>query len=246
MMKAMKHLFPALTPRETFQGPVLVVVPHPDDEVIGCGAMMAWHASRGHRVVVVHATDGAGGDPEGKFGDIASLRKAESARALEILGVREWRELGFPDGRLEEAGGLEKILEDLLRRLQPRTFYTLSPLDNHKDHRVLARAAAAAAFRALPPEAECLVMGINNMGLPNILVDITDLLETKERALRAFQSQLAYLDFATKVVWRDKAATVNIEDPGVKACEAFMRLPASRLPEFLEKAEALEGVLYPA
>ncbi len=243
-MAGMEHLFPALTPREVFRGPVLVLVPHPDDEVIGCGAMLAWHASRGHRVVVVHATDGAGGDPEGKFPDIAALRRAESAKALEILGVHEWRELGYPDGALDRAEDLEEILGDLLQKFAPRTLYTLSPLDNHKDHRVLARAALAAAHRTCPEETECLVMGINNMGLPNTLVDVSDLMETKERALRAFESQLAYLDFATKVVWRDKAATVNIEDPGVRACEAFMRLPPERLPEFLEKAEALEGVLY--
>ena len=241
----MEHLFPALTSRDAFQGPVLVLVPHPDDEVIGCGAMMAWHASRGHRVVVVHATDGSGGDPEGKFEDIAALRRAESARALEILGIREWRELGFPDGALEEAQGLEEALEELFRMLAPRTLYTISPLDNHRDHRVLARASLRAAHAACPPETECMVMGVNNMGLPNTLVDITDLLETKEKALRSFQSQLAYIDFATKVMWRDKAATVNIEDAGVKACEAFMRLPANRLLDFLEKAEALEGVLYP-
>ncbi len=241
----MEHLFPALTPREAFSGPVVVLVPHPDDEVIGCGAMLAWHASAGHRVVVVHATDGAGGDPEGKFGDIQALRRAEAARALEILGIREWRELGLPDGALDQVEDLEGILAGLLGKLSPRTLYTLSPLDNHKDHRVLARAAARAAVRTCPPGTDCLVMGINNMGLPNTLVDVTDLMERKERALRAFESQLAYIDFATKVVWRDKAATVNIEDPAVKACEAFMRLPVSRLPEFLEKAEALEGVLYP-
>jgi len=240
----MESLFPPLTPKETFSGPVLVLVPHPDDEVIGCGAMMAWHASRGHRVVVVHATDGAGGDPEGRFPDIAARRRAESERALEILGVRERRELGFPDGGLHQVGDLEPLLEALLREEAPRTFYTLSPLDNHKDHRVLARAALRAASRALGPGTECLVMGINNMGLPNTLVDVTDLLETKERALRAFESQLAYLDFAAKVVWRDKAATVNIEDPRVRACETFMRLAPARLPEFLERAEALERVLY--
>ena len=39
----MNHLFPPLLPKEQLQAPVLVIVAHPDDEVIAAGAMLAWH-----------------------------------------------------------------------------------------------------------------------------------------------------------------------------------------------------------
>ena len=66
----MTHMFVPLLPREDLRPPVLALAAHPDDEVIGCGGMLAWHSRQGHKVTVVHMTDGAKGDPEGKFDDI--------------------------------------------------------------------------------------------------------------------------------------------------------------------------------
>jgi LmbE family N-acetylglucosaminyl deacetylase len=237
------HLFPTLLPRDRLAGPAVVVVPHPDDEVIGCGGVLAHHAGRGDRTVVVHATDGAGGDPEGRYGDVVRRRREESAAALAVLGVTEVRELGFADGELAAAAGLTEAVAAILAAENPATLYLLSPFESHRDHRVLAAASARAAA-ACDPDTECMVFGINNLALPNTLVDITDLLERKERALRCYASQLAYIDFATKVVWRDKAATVNIEDREVVACEAFMRLPAGRLAALGRAAAGLENLLY--
>ncbi len=237
-------MFPVLLPKEVLRGPALAIVPHPDDEVIGCGGMLSWHSSQGHRTVVVHVTDGSAGDPKGKFGDITRKRKEESGRALDVLGIKEVIDLDFPDGRIEDSDVLEREVRKTLEEVNPLTLYLISPLDNHRDHRVVSRVSMKACRNAVPEDADIMVVGINNMGLPNTLVDITELLETKERALRCFETQLAYLDFATKVIYRDKAATVNIEDERVVACEAFMRLKPSRLHEFLERAEGLENVLY--
>ena len=238
------HLFPELLDPARLAGPVLVLMPHPDDEVIGCGGMMALHRQAGQEVTVVHASAGEGGDPEGRFPDLAQRRAREVERALARLGVGPPRCLGCRDGELHQVPDLTERLLPVLGRRGVATLYLPSPLDCHSDHRVLARAAAAAAGRTCPPEAVCMVTGINNMGLPNTLVDITSVLEAKEEALRCFASQLSYIDFASKVMWRDRAATVNIEDRGVLACEAFMRLPAGRLASFARAAGDLEDILY--
>ena len=67
-------------------GAVLVFAPHPDDEVIGCGGLMAFHRERGDRVVVVHMTGGEQGDPGGREeGDLVAVRREESRRALAAL-----------------------------------------------------------------------------------------------------------------------------------------------------------------
>jgi LmbE family N-acetylglucosaminyl deacetylase len=99
----LNHLFPPLLPKEDLQPPVLVLAAHPDDEVIACGGMLAWHSAQGHEVTVAHMTDGAQGDPSGKFGDIAALRRKEGREALRILGVENVRSMGLVDGQLPES-----------------------------------------------------------------------------------------------------------------------------------------------
>src|SRR5438046_7255856 len=57
---------------------LLVLAPHPDDEVIGCGGLVAQHLAEGRSVRVVVATDG------GQAG-VAAEREEETRNALAIL-----------------------------------------------------------------------------------------------------------------------------------------------------------------
>ncbi|HYC62641.1 MAG TPA: PIG-L family deacetylase, partial [Thermoanaerobaculia bacterium] len=72
---------------------LLVLAPHPDDEVIGCGGVVAQHLREGRAVRIVIATDGA------EAGD-ASSREEESRRALSLLGDADLHFLRIPDRTL--------------------------------------------------------------------------------------------------------------------------------------------------
>ena len=61
----MKGLYPPFGDPAALPERVLVIAPHPDDEVFGCGGMLAHHAAQGATVRVLVLTDGAGGAPEG-------------------------------------------------------------------------------------------------------------------------------------------------------------------------------------
>ena len=63
---------------------VLVIAPHPDDEVLGCGGTIARSALAGDRVQVVVATRGV---PEMYSQEYISTGRAELAIAHEVLGV---------------------------------------------------------------------------------------------------------------------------------------------------------------
>ena len=84
--------------------PALVLVaPHPDDETLGFGATAATLRSRGIDVQVVSVTDGGGAFPELSRRErewLASDRRAELQRAIEILGLGDPIHLGLPDGDL--------------------------------------------------------------------------------------------------------------------------------------------------
>src|SRR5262245_52353376 len=76
---------------------LLVLAPHPDDEVIGCGGVVAQHLRDGRSVRVVIATDGA-------QAGLASVREEETRRGLTILGGNPVVTfLRFPDRSLDTA-----------------------------------------------------------------------------------------------------------------------------------------------
>jgi LmbE family N-acetylglucosaminyl deacetylase len=120
---------------------VLVIAPHPDDE-IGCGGAVLLHGGAGDRVTVLHVTDGRrsralGLDPE----TMARRRRAEAQAGVESLGVHRWEWWGLPEG--EWTGrDLAPPLERLLDELAPQVIYAPSRVDFHPEHREVAQVTA--------------------------------------------------------------------------------------------------------
>lgn len=126
---------------------VVVVAPHPDDEVLGVGGLLALLAELGTRVELVAVTDGEASNPGGSVSpqELSVLRRAETAAALDRLGVAaRVRHLGLPDGG---AADLERPVLAALR-LQPGD-WLLAPWsrDGHPDHEAVGRACESAAAR---------------------------------------------------------------------------------------------------
>lgn len=95
----MEHLhIPYKTAAMIGVGPVLVLAPHPDDEVFGCGGAIMRHVAQGEHVHVVIVTDG--GALPGEHSDRESyvgVRQQESIRASGILGYGPPEFWGLPD-----------------------------------------------------------------------------------------------------------------------------------------------------
>ena len=86
---------------------LLVVAPHPDDESLGCGGLIARAVEAGQAVTVAVLTDGAGSHPSSRAyppARLAEVRRAELAQALNALGSGRVQAQAFdaPDGRLGE------------------------------------------------------------------------------------------------------------------------------------------------
>lgn len=225
----MKHLFSPMLSRDPLQGPVLVLAAHPDDEVIGAGAMLAWHAQRGHAVTVVHATDGAKGDPGQREHDIRAVRRREGAEALSRLGLGAPRHWDLPDGDLpEHLPELTARIAAVMQEVQPRTLYSFHAGEAHRDHRAVAAATAAAAA-SLPEACRCLLYGVNFDPPGGTLFDVSDTYARCYHALKAYGSQNAYIDLPGMSEHRKRVATVNVELPGVLYGEMFLDLQPHEL-----------------
>ncbi len=125
----------------------VVVAPHPDDEVLGAGGLMALLAAAGTAVEVVAVTDGEASNPGGSVppAALAALRVAETEAALAALGVvARVTRLGLPDGG---AAALEDPVRDALHLAPGDWLLGTWSGDGHPDHEAVGRACAAAAAR---------------------------------------------------------------------------------------------------
>ncbi len=183
--------------RDVPPGPVLVVAPHADDEVCGCGGALALHGRRGDPVHLEILTSGETGDPEGRFRPIREVREAEAKRAAAVLGIGEVRFWGLPDNFEITRGDVEAAAERIearAREIGAAVLYHPWEGEAHGDHHGAALACGKALERLGP--------GILGLGyevwspLPaSVILDITPVLEVKRMALEAYVSQLFYTDY---------------------------------------------------
>ncbi|HVT01816.1 MAG TPA: PIG-L family deacetylase [Thermoanaerobaculia bacterium] len=183
---------------------ILVLAPHPDDEVIGCGGVIALLAAEKREVHVVVATDGAAAeDLNGRSVEAyRALREEESRRGLAHLGVTNLAFLRFPDRSLTDSEpDLAVQIEKALREIRPDLVLAPSPLEIHPDHITLSRAL----FRAVQAAADyagdlaltrVAFYEVSRPLRPNRLVDITSVAEKKFEAIAMHQSQTSLRDYA--------------------------------------------------
>lgn len=150
------------TPESTWSGhaafPVLedagcrklvLVSPHPDDEILGLGGWASMLAARGIPVAILSVTDGEAshpGSPSMTPMELAARRRAESDCAASQLGLPAPVRLGLPDGGVTAH---ETRLADLVRPHLAPSVWCAAPLrnDGHPDHEATFRAVARAAHQ---------------------------------------------------------------------------------------------------
>jgi LmbE family N-acetylglucosaminyl deacetylase len=124
---------------------VLVVAPHPDDETLGCGGLIADLSLTGFAVRVVIVSDGS---KSHDLRGIDQIRKAEAEHAAEALGVTSLVWAGFPDGQLDQC---QSDIEVAIDSLLPKRGVVVSPRmhDGHSDHDAVAKAVTNVASKEL-------------------------------------------------------------------------------------------------
>lgn len=201
------------TPAAPFRGwtgkTILVISPHPDDDIIGCGGALALLSGRDNHLVVVYLTAGEKGTFDASLTPdaVRSIRKREAAEAYRTLGFRTVELLWFdyPDGELDFGPQLEirQRLVSLIRRRRPDAIFALDPGGkfyryHYRDHRSAALVSADAIGAAMwpleyrePGESAFRVPEVFYFytAEPNVEVDISEVYERKLAALAQHRSQ---------------------------------------------------------
>ena len=173
---------------------LLVLGAHPDDAEVHVGGLLALCAQRGLRAAILDATCGDLGTR-----GTAETREAEAREAARILGVDRII-LDFPDARFDESEVFRTKLMAVLRRTRPDVLVLPHPEDHHPDHRRIFRLGREAAYYAglknypcegepWRPRAVAWVGGVNPPTPPDVVVDVSEVWETRMAAFDAFGSQ---------------------------------------------------------
>lgn len=212
---------------------ILVIAPHPDDEILGVGGTMIKHVQSGNAVHVCIVTRGV----EPFFSnDLIETTRGEARVCHRTIGIKETFFLDFPSVILDKEYRHEingKLL-DVIQKTLPDEVYIPHWGDMQKDHQIVTEACMV----ALRPKYEHIVKqiyayetlsetgwnipNVQNEFIPNVYVDISEQLQAKLDAMRTYQTQLS--DYpnprsleAVEALAKYRGSTVN-----VRAAEAFM------------------------
>jgi bacillithiol biosynthesis deacetylase BshB1 len=175
---------------------ILVVGPHPDDQELGMGGTIVRLAQQGHHVLLLDMTNGEPtphGSPE--------IRQREWTAAANILGVPR-RLLGLKNREVQHTLEARHRVAGVIREHQASIVFLPYDQDAHPDHRAVTRIVEDARFDAkltkidLPGEPiypKWLIYyyctHLRWVADPTFCLDITQQIETKERAILAYESQ---------------------------------------------------------
>lgn len=218
---------------------ILIVAAHPDDEVLGCGGIIARHRAQGDQVNVIFLTKGVGvrGTHYAGARD-PSERSEASLKALAILGVPEGcvTAFDFPDNAMDSVPLIEivRAIEHTALVLQPSQVYTHHASDLNVDHRAVFQAVLT-SFRPQPDTSVRQILcfevpsstgwGSPAMGLPfspNTFIDIEKHLEKKLRALAAYGMEMRSYPHARSLEAVRHLAHFRGSQMGLMAAEAFV------------------------
>lgn len=184
---------------------ILVVVAHPDDEVLGCGGTIG-KLSRDNKVQIFILGEGFtsryDSREEADLSEVDRLQRTTQAVA-KILGASSVKQDRLADNRFDENALLEivKRVEKVIDAFQPEVIYTHHPGDLNIDHRLTFQAVLTATRPVedypvkelytfeVPSATEWAFQQLQPPFKPNVFVDVSETIETKVKAMGEYETE---------------------------------------------------------
>ena len=212
------------------QDRILVVAPHPDDDCIACGGLIALYSAQCDVLLV---TDGY--NPEAGNLEQSKVRYREFENAMKMAGVHHYEGLHIPEHQIEKrADELKKI--DFIGYA-----YVFVPnrYEYHVDHVATYNAVKKQLHRqgskALLVEYEVW----STIRFPNFYLDISSVIDKKEMLIREYKTQMENLDYVALALGLN---SYRGKTKGMDYAEAFyceQDAKASRIRSFKRRMKSL-------
>ena len=183
---------------------ILVIVAHPDDEVLGCGGTIIKYRNEGKKIFLLTMTDGVSSREKMDNTDSKNRKKA-CQQAAKIMGITKIFFNNLYDNELDIISNLKltKIIEKVIKKVKPNTVITHYNNDLNIDHRKVSNAAITACrpkinnkvnkilfFEVLSSTEWNINSKKKNHFLPNWYEDISKTFKKKMRALECYKTEL--------------------------------------------------------
>lgn len=219
---------------------ILIVVAHPDDEVLGMGGSIARFADEGKEIHLLIVTDGSTSqykdDP--KLKEIMERKRLETEKAAEILGIKSITYGNLPDMSLDITPHTDtnKVIESAIGRIQPDTVFTHFWADVNMDHQcvyesvmVAVRPVASQTIREVycfnvPSSTEWGPSLPGTSFTPNVFVEIEKYKEKKYDAMRSYATELREYPHPRSIEYLRKNDEMTGLRIGIFAAEPFILL----------------------
>ena len=125
---------------------LLIIAPHADDEVLGCGATMAKACAKGDEVYVLICTNASVGAPELFSAELIKQIRNEAVTAHKFIGIKETFFLDLPAPALDQYPRykMSNEISAIIKRIGADTVYIPHRGDCHKDHAIIHECAMVA------------------------------------------------------------------------------------------------------
>ncbi len=165
---------------------ITIIAPHPDDEMLGPGGTLIRAISNGATVHCIYLTSGKPAEEVEK----------ETCEIAERIGYST-EFLRFPLSQIPMHDAALKRFSDAITRSEPEAIFLPFLFDDHDEHRRASHILYAAAQRGmLPPITEIWGYQVYTALPPNVIVDISDVIEKKASAIRDWKTQARTRDWA--------------------------------------------------
>ena len=222
------------------KGNILVIAPHPDDDVLGAGGTMAMASAQGRGVFSVYLTDGRGSprkDPTISDDEMAARRQGEAISALRAVGAVGGFFLKMASEQLEKEmeREAEKELGEILQFIRPEEVFLPAPYERHRTHQRSTHWSIE-ALRQIA-HLKTILLGYSLWGSfwgekRRWVRDITPFIKKKVGAVIAHASQLDYKNYQQGILGKNNFEAIFWESHEPQKA-AFVEI-------FLDMTELLE------
>ena len=220
---------------------VLIIVAHPDDEVLGMGGTIYKYTSQGIEVDLLIVTDGSSSQysQRSDIESILAAKKIETRKCADLLGINKIFYGNLPDMKLDAIPHIEinRVIEGVIDEVKPSIVYTHFSGDVNKDHRCVYESTLVACrpvknqcvkklfSYSVPSSTEWNIQTENSVYTPNWYEDISgEYAEIKYKAFSCYETEARPYPHPRSTEYLSILDSAEGLKVGLQAAESFILL----------------------